>query len=356
MEKFSVYMHVNKINDKKYIGVTCQGVERRWRVNGYGYKNNIYFYNAINKNSWENFEHIILKENLTKDEAEQEEIRLIKLHSTTNRKKGYNIANGGNCVGMHSEETRKKMSEKSKLRPVDISKLEKMWEMNRNRVYSEDHCKNISKALTGKKLSDNHREAIRSSHLGYKHTEEQKKKISESNKKTKSDPAIRKKMSDSAKKKWENQEYRDEVRITRMKVNKPVILTNTKERFENHLAAWEKYNVQYSKIIENCNNESLSAGKNKNGEPLIWIFEEKFNESFDYQKDYTDRYSEIHSTIKSKKVICLTTGEVFNSTIEASKKYGLKSKSAISMVCTGKRKHSGKLPDGTKLSWKYAEL
>lgn len=33
---FTVYMHVNKINDKKYIGITCQKPDTRW-LNGYGY-------------------------------------------------------------------------------------------------------------------------------------------------------------------------------------------------------------------------------------------------------------------------------------------------------------------------------
>lgn len=35
---YCVYMHVNKLNDKKYIGITCQTPSRRWQ-NGYGYKN-----------------------------------------------------------------------------------------------------------------------------------------------------------------------------------------------------------------------------------------------------------------------------------------------------------------------------
>lgn len=42
-----VYMHTNKINNKKYIGITC--LDRywdRWRSDGSGYKNQV-FGNAI---------------------------------------------------------------------------------------------------------------------------------------------------------------------------------------------------------------------------------------------------------------------------------------------------------------------
>ena len=65
---YTVYMHKNKINGKVYIGITYQNVKYRWRKNGEGYKKQK-FYNAIKKYGWDNFEHIILFENLTFEEA-----------------------------------------------------------------------------------------------------------------------------------------------------------------------------------------------------------------------------------------------------------------------------------------------
>ena len=56
----------------------------------------------------------------------------------------------------------------------------------------------------------------------------------------------------------------------------------------------------------------------------------------------------------SVKVICLTTNEVFNSMVEASKKYNIK-KCGISACCspTNIQKSAGKLLDGTKLVWQH---
>lgn len=43
---YTIYMHKNKINNKVYIGQTCQKPEYRWN-NGNGYKTQTYFYSAI---------------------------------------------------------------------------------------------------------------------------------------------------------------------------------------------------------------------------------------------------------------------------------------------------------------------
>ena len=41
-----VYLHTNKINNKKYVGITSQHQKRRWRC-GSGYSHNKHFINAI---------------------------------------------------------------------------------------------------------------------------------------------------------------------------------------------------------------------------------------------------------------------------------------------------------------------
>ena len=109
MIRYSVYKHTLP-NMKVYIGITSQKVQYRWN-NGYGYKRQPYFMQAIKKYGWDNIKHEILFENLTKEEAEQKEIEMIAFYKSNQKKYGYNIANGGNVVGTISEDTKQKISE-----------------------------------------------------------------------------------------------------------------------------------------------------------------------------------------------------------------------------------------------------
>ena len=94
--KYTVYIHENQINGKKYIGITCDAVESRWR-NGKGYSTQV-FGRAIEKYGWDNFSHKIIQEGLSKEEAERLEIQLIKQYNTQNPDYGYNIAAGGGAT------------------------------------------------------------------------------------------------------------------------------------------------------------------------------------------------------------------------------------------------------------------
>lgn len=94
MSDFTIYMHRNKLNNKVYIGQTCQDPEKRWGKNGMGYNKNPKFWNAIQKYGWDNFEHIILFQNLTAEQADDYEQKLIALYNA-NGENGYNIKAGG---------------------------------------------------------------------------------------------------------------------------------------------------------------------------------------------------------------------------------------------------------------------
>lgn len=111
MEKnYIIYEHVSPCG-KRYIGVTSQKAGNRWK-HGFGYTYNDYFTKAIKKYGWDNFEHNILFDGLTKEEASIREKELIAKYNTTNRDYGYNIADGGEGVAgyKHSDKVKHQIS------------------------------------------------------------------------------------------------------------------------------------------------------------------------------------------------------------------------------------------------------
>ena len=57
---------------------------------------------------------------------------------------------------------------------------------------------------------------------------------------------------------------------------------------------------------------------------------------------------------RNRSVICVTTGEIFNTIKDATEKYHVHATN-ISQCCRGNVKHTGKLPDGTPLEWQYID-
>ena len=140
---YTVYCHMFP-NGKRYIGITGQPVLRRWR-NGEGYEGQP-VYDAILKYRWENIKHEILFENLSKEEAEEKEIELIKKYKTKSHENGYNIENGGSISEL-SEETKRKISEKQKGKMAGA----KHWHYGKH--WDKDVREKLSKAHKGKKRS-----------------------------------------------------------------------------------------------------------------------------------------------------------------------------------------------------------
>ena len=168
---YTVYKHISP-SSKVYIGITSQNPpERRWQ-RGLGYKNQKYFYNAIQKYGWDNFKHEILYSGLSKEEAEKKEIELIARYKSNQRNFGYNIDNGGNCVGKMSEEHKekirqtrinKKHTNQSKEK-MSISRKKILLIPENNPMYGKHHSINsknkISIAKKGKSLSLRTRQKI----------------------------------------------------------------------------------------------------------------------------------------------------------------------------------------------------
>lgn len=161
----------------------------------------------------------------------------------------------------------------------------------------------------------------------------------------------RKKFSEIRKSLWIDNEYKERM------MNRPVyygsessratrvICINDQRIFDSMMEAGEYYGIGMKKVSSCCTGHCEYTGLEETGIKLQFAYYEE-------GKEYTLKL--IKHCNERKRVKCLTTGEVFNSVAEASKKTGAPAGS-IGHVCKGRRKHAGKLPDGTKLKWTYHE-
>lgn len=127
---YCIYAHINKSNGKIYIGIS-KNVKNRWAAKEKNYKRSPAIYNAFKKYGWDNFDHIVMWDSMTKEEACQTERAMIFLFQFT--EKSYNIAEGGEGVsGVHfSDERRREMSEARKGIKHSPERIERDKEMRR---------------------------------------------------------------------------------------------------------------------------------------------------------------------------------------------------------------------------------
>ena len=113
----SVYVHINKINGKIYVGRTKRDPEERYGINGSHYLlqdkySGKYlqplFASAINKYGWDNFEHEVVASNLTDIESRNFERLLIRMLHSNEKDFGYNMTEGGEDLSNLWSEDRKK--------------------------------------------------------------------------------------------------------------------------------------------------------------------------------------------------------------------------------------------------------
>ena len=167
---YTIYMHTAP-NGKRYVGQTCQKLERRWR-NGAGYCRNPHFFRAIQKYGWDNIKHETVAECDTLEEANKKEAELIAEYKTNDIRYGYNISGGADGKGMVAESTKKLQSQKRKGKFVG--------ELNPN--YGRKHTPEERR-----KMSEANREYLKTHKpckLGKRVSEESRRRMSEARKKS----------------------------------------------------------------------------------------------------------------------------------------------------------------------------
>ena len=189
MNNYTVYIHTNKINNMKYVGITCQDVAVRWQANGNGYRKQEHFWRAIKKYGWDNFKHEIIASGLSKKDACDLEQKLIAEYGTRDNTKGYNKSAGGESGAFGVERTEKQRAiashtlrekwkdpvfrEEARKRTVALNQSteirKKRSASNRQRVITDETREKISRSKTGYKLgpfSEDHKRKLREHHSG----------------------------------------------------------------------------------------------------------------------------------------------------------------------------------------------
>ena len=163
IRNYTVYVHISPSN-KYYVGITKQKVTRRWRY-GSGYKQNKHFYSAIQKYGWNAFQHEIIANNLTKDEACKFEIALISVLKSNQKEFGYNKSAGGEgssgVIPTEEQRDKKRKRLKGRKRPKEV-------------------CERISQSKLGHGVSDETKQKIRHALIGHKISDQSREKLSKS--------------------------------------------------------------------------------------------------------------------------------------------------------------------------------
>ena len=171
MEKqWIVYVHQNKTNGKRYVGITSRSDPNiRWQ-DGRGYSDKSRFRSAIIKYGWDGFDHIIIANGLTEKDAKQMERLLIARWRTQDKEFGYNMTSGGDGTpDCHpSEETRAKLSEARKRENLSEETLRRRSEGLRGRKFTDEHKRKIgdgnSKAIDMLDMNGNYIRSFRGAH------------------------------------------------------------------------------------------------------------------------------------------------------------------------------------------------
>lgn len=197
---YYVYVHTNKTNNKKYVGIT-NDTSKRWRNNGIAYKpykgntNGRPFWNAICKYGFDMFEHELIKEVENFEQACEAEKYYIIEYQTTNSKYGYNLSAGGNGGKVYKEHPKGMKGkhhgdEKKAKQSVLMKELQDngkmVWKNGHpkgmsGKKHTEEYKKHISKVMKGRVFSEETKIKMGNSQRGKVVSEETKTKIKEGN-------------------------------------------------------------------------------------------------------------------------------------------------------------------------------
>ncbi len=212
-----VYMVVNRINDKRYVGKTVRTLADRQTVHerdtNKGSK--LLFHNVLRKYGFNAFKWKVLFDDVDEDELDSIEIATIKLKKSK-APNGYNLTDGGDGTSgwKHSPKTKLKISRAHIGKIVSLETREKLRKINVGKCISEETKAKMSASLKGRKgksPSEETRTKISESLKGRKPSEETRAKLSRVRKGKKHSIEARAKMSRVQKGRKITKEHREKL-------------------------------------------------------------------------------------------------------------------------------------------------
>lgn len=146
-----MYVAMNKLNRKRYVGKTEQGLQKRKgeHVSSAKKGSNLYFHNAIRKYGVEGFTWEVIYRATTEAELNQMEKNFIRMFKSTGKEFGYNLTHGGEG-GIPNETTRAKLSAAQNGKNFTEETRAKLSAWQKGRKLTEVTKRKISEAHKGK--------------------------------------------------------------------------------------------------------------------------------------------------------------------------------------------------------------
>ncbi len=194
MRYYQLYLIINLINNKKYVGQTIQTKGYKTRFNEHckcaeNYDNHISaLHKAIHKYGKENFQVKLLFHNISEDKIDfYERLWIDKLNTYYGNHQGYNMTFGGSGTKgyVFTKEIRKKQSEASQRYWQNLTNEEYLAECRRRSYYWSGRPKSYlhRKHLSESRISKGTARKEKNGFWGHTHSEEFKKYIGEKNSK-----------------------------------------------------------------------------------------------------------------------------------------------------------------------------
>lgn len=146
-----IYVHVSKIDGKKYVGMTCSNPTDRWRPSGYYYCP--LFWKAIESYGFDSFAHIVLLSVPSKEAANSLEQCFIRFWNTQNPEYGYNIASGGEAKWELSELSAKKRHDSTSGANSNKARAVALFDLSGKRIATFDTITECAEYLGTKRKS-----------------------------------------------------------------------------------------------------------------------------------------------------------------------------------------------------------